>query len=164
MTSVVWSQFYVVAASLGMGGIIATLTVGVQNHVPFGVVGVATSALQLFRSVGGMIGLAAVGVVFATRFASSLEQIVPDTVKASLAVGQFEDLKKDPRVLVDSVAVERLRTDLEAAGPEGAVVTQQLLDALGTALLAALEFVFVVTAVAAAVALGLVVFFRVRDP
>ena len=46
MTNVVWSQFYVVVASLGMGGIIATLTVGVQNHVPFGVVGVATSALQ----------------------------------------------------------------------------------------------------------------------
>ena len=111
-----------------------------------------------------MIGLAALGVVFATRFASSLEQIVPDTVKASLAVGQFEDLQKDPRVLVDSVAVERLRTDLEAASPEGAMVTQQLLDALGTAFLAALELVFVVTAIAAALALGLVVFFRVRAP
>ena len=161
MADVVWSQFYVVAASLGMGGMIATLTVGVQNHVPFGIVGVATSALQLFRSVGGMIGLSALGVVFAMRFSSSLEQIVPAMVKARLAEGQFEDLKKDPRALVDSVAAERLRTDLEAAGPDGAVVTQQLLDSLGTALLAALESVFVVTAIAAALALVLVLFFRV---
>lgn len=162
MTNIVWSQLYTVVAALGMGGIIATLTVGVQNHVPFGVVGVVTSALQFFRSVGGMIGLSALGVVFATGFSSSLEQAVPDTAKALLADGQFEDLQKDPQALVDSVAAERLRTDLEAASPDGAVFTQQLLDSLGTALLAALELVFVATAIAATLALGCVVFFRVR--
>ena len=162
MTNIVWSQFYTVVAALGMGGTIATLTVGVQNHVPFGVVGVATSALQFFRSLGGMIGLSALGVVFATGFSSRFEQAVPATAKALLADGQFEDLQKDPQALVDSVAAERLRTDLEAASPDGAAVAQQLLDSLGTALLAALEFVFVATAIAAALALGFVVFFRVR--
>ena len=162
MTNVVWSQVYVVVAALGMGGIVATLTVGVQNHVPFGIVGVVTSALQLFRSIGGMIGLSVLGVVFAARFASSLEQIVPDTVKALLVDGQFEDLQKDPQALVNPIAAERLRADLEAASPDGALVAQQLLDSLGIALLAALEFVFVVTAIAAVLALGFVVFFRVR--
>ena len=162
MTNVVWSQVYVVVAALGMGGIFATVTVGVQNHVPFGVVGVVTSALQFSRSVGGMIGLSALGVVFATRFSSSLEQVVSDRAKALLADGQFQDLQKDPQALVDSVAAERLRSDLEAASPDGAVVTQQLLDSLGIALLSALETVFAVTAIAAALVLGFVMFFRVR--
>ncbi len=47
----IWqSQLYIVIAGLGVGGIVATLSIGVQNHVPFGIVGVATSALQFYRS------------------------------------------------------------------------------------------------------------------
>ena len=69
-----WTQASVVVAAVGIGGIVATLTIGVQNHVPFGIVGVATSALQFYRSVGGVVGLAVLGVVLARRFASGLER------------------------------------------------------------------------------------------
>jgi len=160
-TGIVRSQAYIVIAGLGVGGIVATLSIGVQNHVPFGIVGVATSALQFYRSVGGVMGLAVLGVVLATRFASSLEEAVPEPVRAVLADGQFEDLQSDPRALVDSAAADGLRTDLAAAGPDGAAVAQQLLDALGVALREALDGVFVVACIAAALSVGFALFFRV---
>ena len=160
-TGVVRSQIYVVIAGLGVGGIVATLSIGVQNHVPFGVVGVATSALQFYRSVGGVMGLAVLGVVLATRFASSLEEAVPESVKGALADGQLEDLQSDPRALLDTAAADGLRADLEAAGPDGAPVAQQLLDSLRVALLEALDSVFVVACIAAALSLGVALFFRV---
>ena len=160
-TGVVQSQIYVVIAGLGVGGIVATLSVGVQNHVPFGVVGVATSTLQFYRSVGGVMGLAVLGAMLATRFSSSLEEAVPEAVKTVLADGRFEDLQNDPRALVDSAAADRLRADLSAAGPDGASVAQQLLDSLGVALLEALGSVFVVVCIAAALSLGVALFFRV---
>ena len=158
---VVRSQVYVVVAGLGAGGIVATLSIGIQNHVPFAVVGVATSALQFYRSVGGVLGLAVLGVVLAARFSSSLERVVPETVQAALGDGRFAELQHDPRALVDSAAADRLRADLADAGPGGAAVAQELLDALGAALRAALNSVFVVAFIAAAAALGFALFFRV---
>ena len=160
-TGVVQSQVFIVVAGLGVGGLVATLSVGVQNHVPFGVVGVATSSLQFFRSIGGVIGLAVLGVVLATRFSSSLDAEVPEAVKAELADGRFEELQSDPRALLDSAAADRLRADLAAAGPEGAAAAQALLDSLGVALREALDGVFVVAGIAAALCLGFALFFRV---
>ena len=79
------------------------------------------SALQFYRSVGGVLGLAVLGVMLATRFSSSLA----------------------------------------VAGPDSAALAQELLDALGVALREALESVFVVAFIAAALSLGCAWFFRV---
>ena len=162
-TGIVQSQICIVIAGLGAGGIMATLSIGVQNHVPFGIVGVATSALQFYRSVGGMVGLAVLGVVLAVRFSSSLKEAVPEAVRAALADGQLEVLQNDPRALVDAAAADRLRADLAAADPDGAAMAQELLDALGAALREALDSVFFVTSIAAALSLGFALFFRVRS-
>ena len=148
------------SAGIGIGGIVVTLTVGVQNHVPFAIVGVATSTLQFYRSVGGVVGLAVLGAVLATRFSSSLEEAVPETVKAALAVGQFEELKNDPRALVDSATADRLESDLATSASDGAALAQELLDALGVALLEALDIVFVAASITAALSLGFALFFR----
>ena len=161
ITGVVHSQVYAVSAGLGIGGLLATLSIGVQNHVPFGIVGVATAALQFYRSVGGVVGLAVLGAVLATRFSSNLEGAVPGAARAALAGGRFEELQSDPRALVDSAAADRLRADLTAGGPDGAAAAQELLDALGTALRDALQDVFLIAAAAAALALACALFFRV---
>lgn len=160
-TGVVHSQVYIVIAGLGVGGLIATVSVGVQNHVPFRVVGAATSALQFHRSLGGVVALAVLGAVLATRFSSSLAEVVPEAVKAALADGRFEDLKKDPRALVDPAASNRLTAELMVAGPEGAAAARELLDSLRVALQAALDSVFRAASLAAALCLGLALFFRV---
>ena len=161
VVGVVRSQIYVVLTGLGVGGVVATLSIGVQNHVPFAIVGAATSALQFYRSVGGVLGLAVLGVVHATRFSSSLEEAVPAAVRTALGDGRFEDVQTDPRALVDSAAADKLMSDLAEAGPDGAAAAQELLDALGVALQDALDSVFVVAFIAAALSLGLAMFFRV---
>ena len=158
---VVLSLIYIVIAGLGIGGIVATLSIGVQNHVPFGVVGAATSALQFYRSVGGVIGLAVLGLLLATRFSSSLEEATPEAVKGALSVGQFEELKSDPQALVDSAKANSLRVDLAASGPNGATLAELLMDSLGVALREALDSVFVVAAIAAALSMALGFFFRI---
>ena len=161
-TGILQSQVYGVVTGLGAGGIVATLTIGIQNHVPFGIVGVATSTLQFYRSVGGVVGLAVLGVVLATRFSSGLERNVPEAVKAVLADGQFEDLQNDPRALVNSAAAKSLTADLAAAGPDGAAMARELLDSLAIALQEALESVFVVAFIAAALSMAFAFFLRVK--
>ena len=162
-TGVEESLTCIVIAGIGIGGIVPTLSIGVQNHVPFGVVGVATSALQFYRSVGGVIGLALLGALLAARFASSLEEAAPEAVKDALAAGRFEELQDDPRALVDSATADGLRAELAASGSDGAALAQALLDSLGVALREALDSVFVVAAVAAALSLGFALFFRVTN-
>ena len=151
----------IVTAGIGIGGIVVTLSICVQNHVPFAVVGVATSALQFFRTVGGVVGLAVLGVVLTTRFSSTLEEIVPRAVKDALAVGEFEKLQNDPRALVDSATADRLRSDLALSGADGVALAQELLDSLGLALREALDIVFMAASFAAVLALGLAFFLRV---
>ncbi len=148
-------------AGIGMGGIVATITVGVQNHVPFDVVGVATSALQFYRSVGGVVGLAVLGVVLARQFSSSLREAVPEAVRNALTVGQFEDLQSDPRALVDFATADRLSAELASMDSYGGTLAQGLLDSLGVALWEALDTVFLVAAIAAAASMGFAFFFRV---
>jgi EmrB/QacA subfamily drug resistance transporter len=68
-------------AGLGIGPTMAVFTIIVQNAVPWQKLGVATSNLTFFRQVGGTVGLAIAGTVFAR----TLETQVPAQVTTSLA-------------------------------------------------------------------------------
>jgi EmrB/QacA subfamily drug resistance transporter len=52
---------------LGLGMVMQMLVLAVQNAVPYEDLGVATSGATLFRFVGGSVGTAALGAVFADR-------------------------------------------------------------------------------------------------
>jgi EmrB/QacA subfamily drug resistance transporter len=67
-------------AGLGIGPTLAVFTIIVQNAVPWQKLGVATSNLTFFRQVGGTVGLAIAGTVFA----KTLETQAPIQVGASL--------------------------------------------------------------------------------
>jgi EmrB/QacA subfamily drug resistance transporter len=74
---------------LGIGPTLSVFTIVVQNAVPFRQLGVATSNLTFFRQVGGSIGLALLGTVFANRLT---EEIPTQLVAAGVpqaAVDQF---------------------------------------------------------------------------
>jgi hypothetical protein len=53
----------------GMGASFTPLLIGVQSAVPREELGVATSAVQFFRSIGGAIGVSILGAVLATTLA-----------------------------------------------------------------------------------------------
>ena len=57
---------------LGMGLVMQVLVVAVQNAVDYRDLGVATSGNTLFRSIGGSVGTAILGAIFAARIASDL--------------------------------------------------------------------------------------------
>ena len=74
---------------LGIGPTLSVFTIVVQNAVPMRALGVATSNLTFFRQIGGSIGLALLGTVFANRLTEELPgQLVTAGVPQPL-VDQF---------------------------------------------------------------------------
>src|SRR5262249_12783557 len=57
---------------LGMGMVMQVLVLAVQNSVPYEQLGVATSGTMLFRSLGGALGVAFFGAIFANRLHGQL--------------------------------------------------------------------------------------------
>lgn len=60
-------------AGIGIGPTLSVFTIVVQASAPFSRLGVATGNLTFFRQVGGSVGLAIVGTLFADSFAARLE-------------------------------------------------------------------------------------------
>lgn len=62
---------------VGLGSSMQILTLVVQNSFPHRMVGTATAANNYFRQVGGSVGSAVVGAVFASRLAQFVADRVP---------------------------------------------------------------------------------------
>ena len=161
-TSLPASVFYISIAGLGFGGTVATLSVAVQNTVPFALVGAATSALQFFRSLGGMLGLAVLGAVMARSFYSALDETIPDRVREALPQGGLDALGSRPAALDDRFATESLQAHIAEVGPDGHVLAGMLHDSSVSALAGALNDVFSI--VAAVTALSFVCASLLRVP
>ena len=63
---------YMLVLGVGLGFVMQVLVLAVQNAVPYEQLGVATSAATLFRSIGGSLGTAILGAIFANRLAHQL--------------------------------------------------------------------------------------------
>ena len=144
---------YIIVLGVGLGTTFPTFTLSVQNSVPFRLMGISTSALQFYRSIGGMLGLAILGSVMAGRFASKLEDMVPENVAAALPSGQLDAIKDNPQALIDPSAVDRLSAGFAQSGPDGARLVETLLGSLKSALAGAISDVFIVSAVVLALSL-----------
>lgn len=73
-------------AGVGIGPTFSVFTIVVQSVVPFERLGVATGNLTFFRQIGGSVGLAIVGTLFGSAFASELPvQLVKTGVPADAA-------------------------------------------------------------------------------
>jgi len=159
---VLFSQIYLIIAALGFGAVVATLSVAVQNGVAFRHVGSATAALQFSRSLGGMVGLAATGVVMLQSFRTGVEALVADNVRSVLPEGLFSSVKEDPRALVDPAAAQVLKEAVAGPGSGNLPAADSLLHSLKLALTGALSDVFTVLWVAVAMSLPVALLLRVR--
>ncbi|HEY7926115.1 MAG TPA: MDR family MFS transporter [Candidatus Dormibacteraeota bacterium] len=65
-------SLWMAIAGLGVGPTFSVTTVALQNAVPVRRIGVATSNLTFFRQIGGSVGLAIAGSIFALTFATQL--------------------------------------------------------------------------------------------
>jgi hypothetical protein len=68
---------------LGLGCVMQVLVIAVQNAVDYKDLGVATSGATLFRMIGGSLGTAILGAVFAGRLASRIAETMPGAAGGS---------------------------------------------------------------------------------
>jgi len=67
----------VLVFGIGLGAFMATLTLIVQNAVPMRQMGVATSAVTFFRSMGGAIGASTFGAILTARIVYEFSRFLP---------------------------------------------------------------------------------------
>ncbi|RQR55992.1 MFS transporter [Burkholderia sp. Bp9126] len=68
---------YMALLGIGLGMVMPVLTLAVQNTIAFRHMGVATSGVTLFRSIGGSLGVAAFGALFSNGLQSRLMGALP---------------------------------------------------------------------------------------
>ncbi len=113
----------IVVIGLGMGLVMPTLTIAVQSAFSADLRGVATSATQFFRSIGGTLGVTILGVVMNHRSLQSLNQnFFPVVEKVpGLSTGPFSSLlakmHADPggsfNVLLSPAAIKQIPLQLQ---------------------------------------------------
>jgi hypothetical protein len=74
---VLWAWMLVLG--IGMGPVFSVFALVVQNSVPISQIGAASSSVSFFQQVGGTVGLALTGTIFAT----SMEREVPAALAAN---------------------------------------------------------------------------------
>ena len=83
-TSLTIVSLDILVFGIGLGLFMQVLTLVVQNAVPMRELGVATSSVTFFRSMGGAIGASALGAVLTAGIIAELPRYLPP---AALAVG-----------------------------------------------------------------------------
>jgi EmrB/QacA subfamily drug resistance transporter len=76
-TSTWVAAMFALVLGLGLGMVMQVLVLAVQNSVDPSTMGVATSGSTLFRQIGGSIGVALFGTIFANRVHVELAQRLP---------------------------------------------------------------------------------------
>lgn len=74
---------YVLLLGIGLGMVMQVLVIAVQNSVEYRDLGVATSGATLFRLIGGSLGTAILGAIFASRLSANLARVIADPVMAA---------------------------------------------------------------------------------
>jgi EmrB/QacA subfamily drug resistance transporter len=86
-TSAVTASLFMFVLGSGLGLVMQVLVLAVQNAVDYTELGVATSAATLFRSMGGSVGTAVLGSIFAGHLTSSLAAKLPAGTAGTVGVG-----------------------------------------------------------------------------
>ncbi|KVW21451.1 disulfide bond formation protein DsbA [Burkholderia ubonensis] len=68
---------YMALLGIGLGMVMPVLVLAVQNTIDFRHMGVATSGVTLFRSIGGSLGVAAFGALFSNGLQTRLATMLP---------------------------------------------------------------------------------------
>jgi hypothetical protein len=86
-TSRLTSGAYMALLGVGLGLTVQVLVLATQNATPPRDLGVATSSINFFRSVGGSVGVALFGALFSARLVDALSGTFPESVLAALRDG-----------------------------------------------------------------------------
>lgn len=136
---------YMLVVGGGIGLSMPLITLAVQNSMPFQHLGVATSSLQFFRSIGSTIGAAVLGSLLTLRLDAELERRMPAEV-ASAVPADLLDRVADPQLLLNAEGLAQARGAFAQLGQEGGALFEQALEVTRVSLAGALGTVYLVSA------------------
>jgi EmrB/QacA subfamily drug resistance transporter len=143
---------------IGMGIALPLFVIAVQNAVPYPIMGVATSSVQFFQSIGQAVGLAVFGSVMTSHFTANVVSSMPDEIVKVLPPGTMSNLTSTfEALLIDPNALARLQQMFSGAGPE---MMAQFLQVMKGALASAITDVFAIGAVIVVLAFAVTLFLK----
>jgi EmrB/QacA subfamily drug resistance transporter len=143
----------IVMTGVGMGIALPLFVIAVQNAVPYRVMGIATSSLQFFQSIGQAVGLAIFGSIMASRFSSN---VMGNESIAQLGLPHelLSQIASNPEALMSSEALADLQGSL---GPD---LAGRFLELVGGDLAMAITYVFTIGAAVVVVAFVATLFLK----
>ncbi|MBW7473818.1 MFS transporter [Paenibacillus oenotherae] len=153
---------FMIVTGLGLGLAMPVFSLTVQNSVDSSQLGVATASSQLFRSLGGTIGVAIMSTVLSHRLTDKMMAgagaAQQDAAALPEEVKPIFGLLHDPQILLDPEKLEQAQGQLPL---ELQQVFQHTVDMLREALSYALSGVFLAGAIV--IALSIVLTFFVKE-
>jgi EmrB/QacA subfamily drug resistance transporter len=128
---------YMIIAGAGMGAVFSNYILAAQNVTSKNEMGVVTSSMSLFRSIGGTIGVTVFGVILKGRMVLELGRNLPLGSAAYLPGG-------------DALSLGGLLISPSAAS----IIPDPVLDAIRLSLCNSITYMFMIGAVISLVALG----------
>lgn len=147
---------------IGLGLGMPVFSLATQNAVPHNELGVATASSQLFRNLGGTIGIAVMGTVMSNSLTKNLKEALqssnaPDFSSVDPQLAQQMLSFANPQTLMNKPLIEQTQASLPAdVQPLFAQMIQSIRDALGNTL----SMVFLTGTLVLVVALLLVFFLK----
>ncbi|WP_226530706.1 MDR family MFS transporter [Metabacillus niabensis] len=134
-----------IVVGIGLGVNMPVFNITVQNAVSHKYLGVATSAMQTFRQIGGTVGVALLGSVMGNKMANELSSTtqVENAPTPPPEMAETMSQLQNPQVLMDSEKLESIQSELPA---DVAPFFEQFIQVLKEALNTSLTTVFTVSA------------------
>lgn len=150
------THILLIAVPLGAGiGMVRPLArLIVQSRVSRATMGIATSSLEFFASVGTTLGLAVAGTVFNSQIQGQLNAYLRPEVRDSVTPEMLEDLA-DPRLLLNKGLLSDLHNEFLALGSDGQRLFDSAFQAARESLASSIAAVFVMSLFAVLIAIGL---------
>jgi len=147
---------YMIILGAGLGVIMPLFVLTVQNAVDPSQLGVATSSVQLFRQIGGTVGVSLMGTIMSHQMSLKLNQSISSEAKNLIATTGMGKLT-NPQVLFDPEGIEKIKASIP---PEALSVFQNVLEGVRISLASAIESVFFYSFIIMAINLVLVFFLK----
>ena len=135
----------------GIGLTMPTLTLAVQNAFPSGQLGVVTAGVQFFRSIGATIGVALMGTFLTRQLAAGLKRDLPPDLRAAIPAELLAQI--NPQALASPETQATLRAGFSTLA-DGLALYDRLMLAMRSSLAGAMQEVFFIATILAAIALG----------
>ncbi|MDF2926546.1 MAG: transporter [Paenibacillaceae bacterium] len=162
MNSVVLAVLSMIVFGLGLGLAMPVFSLATQNAVPHSELGAVTATSQLFRNLGGTIGIAVMGTVMSNSLTNNLASALHSESLAGLAgmdpkISQQMLAFANPKMLMNKPLIDQTQAALPA---DAQPLFIQMIDSIRGALGDTLSTVFLTGAIVTFLSFVLVFFLK----